>query len=271
MRKEGQERVQKALLKAGYYYPAALADFRAVRSLLTLLPLFFALELALLWEDHTIMLFIVAYGIIASVIGFSVPRLYVNRQGEERSQRIKQSLPRALDLLSLCLTAGVNLIDAFGYVGRQMLATHPVLANEMLLTYRQAELRSLGHALMRMAERVQTPELSTVAYTLTQAEELGASTSAALLELSNSLRTNLRQQAEAQASRTSFWMLFPTTCCLFVAAAIIVIGPGVLEIVREGSELDNLNKESRSLIQQANRPARLVNPAPPPPTEAGPP
>ena len=67
--------------------------------------------------------------------------------------------------------------------------------------------------------------MSTVAYTLTQAEELGTNTSSALLELSGSIRTTLRQDAEAQANRTSFWMLFPTTVCLYVAAAIMLMGP----------------------------------------------
>src|SRR5207248_1396230 len=111
---------------------------------------------------------------------------------EDRSRRIKRALPLGLDLLSLCLTAGVNLLDAFAHVGRQLRATHPVLAAEMLLTHRQAGLRSLAHAMMRLADRTQTPELSTVAYTLTQAEELGTNTSATLLELSGSIRTTLR-------------------------------------------------------------------------------
>lgn len=153
MRADAIPEMQKALLKAGYYYPSALADFRAVRSLLTFLPLLLALEVALLWDDQIAMLFAVGYGLIASVVGFALPRLYVNRQGEQRSQQIKKALPRALDLLSLCLTAGVNLIAAFEYVGRQLVPTHPVLAGEMLLTHRQAELRSLGHALMCCIDR----------------------------------------------------------------------------------------------------------------------
>ncbi|HVS37539.1 MAG TPA: type II secretion system F family protein [Gemmataceae bacterium] len=260
LRAGAHEGVRKALLKAGFYHPSAFADYRAVRSLLTLFPLFFSLELALLWDGRGAILWTVGYGLLASMIGLSLPALYVRRRGERRSRQIKRALPLGLDLLSLCLTAGVNLLDAFAHVGRQLRATHPVLAGEMLLTHRQAELRSLGHALMRLADRVQTPDVSTVAYTLTQAEELGTNTSAALLELSSTIRTTLRQDAEAMANRTSFWMLFPTTGCLYVAAAIMLIGPGALQLIRDGANIQKTISESQSLIDQANRPVPLPTP-----------
>ena len=121
----GAGRRPRALLKAGFYHPSALADYRAVRSLLTLFPVFFGLELALLWQDNGYTLLTVGYGLLGGLIGLAIPALYVRRCGEERGRRIKCALPLALDLLSLCLTAGVNLLDAFAHVGRQSAAHAP--------------------------------------------------------------------------------------------------------------------------------------------------
>ena len=228
-----------------------------------------ALETALLWDERGAVLLTAGYGLLAGLVGFYLPWLYVVRRGEQRALRIRQALPLALDLLSLCLMAGVNVIAAFVYVGRQLRPTHPALSGEMLLTHRQAELRTLSHALTRMADRVQTPEVSTAAYTLAQSEELGVNTADALLELSTSMRTKLRQEAEARANRTSFWMLFPTTLCLFLAAAIMLMAPGALQLLRENETVQRSFRETQSAIKEANRPVILPRPVLVPPPPAG--
>jgi tight adherence protein C len=250
-----QEAVGKALLRAGFYHRSALIDYRAVRSLLTLVPVLVGLELALLWDDPSWSLYTVGYGLLIGIIGFLTPRAYLNRRGNVRAFEIQRAMPLALDLLALCLKAGIGLTAAFDQVARRMKRTHPILAHELELTHRQAQLRSLGHALRRFAERAQVPEVSTFAYTLAQSEEYGTDAAAALQELSNNHRTALRQLAEAQASRTSFWMLFPTIGCLYVAAAIFLIAPGFLQLIREGQTLQDVVRQTQPSIEEANRTA----------------
>jgi tight adherence protein C len=271
MRREAQEGMQRELLRAGLYRPTALLEYRAVRSVLTVLPLVAALLVALLWDDRNLTIDTAVAGVVLAVLGFSLPRLYVSSRGNARGREIQKGLPLALDLLALCLTAGENLVDAFTDVARQLHTTHPVLAGELALTARQGELRSLGHAVRQLAERVQVPEVTSLAFTLTQSEELGTDAARALLEMSSNLRTTMRQRAEGQASRTSLWMLFPTIFCLFVAAAIMLVGPGFLQLLREGQEALRYINETPNLIQEANRQAGqpLTVPGQPPPAQPG--
>jgi len=268
MSPEGEEASRKALLRAGFYHRSALIDYQAVRSLLTLLPLLLALELALFWDNPSLTLWTAGYGLVGAALGFLLPRAYLINRGNARAREIQRGLPLALDLLALCLKAGVNLAAAFAHVARQTRATHPILAHELDLTARQAQLRSLGHALRRLAERVQVSEISTFAHTLAQSEEMGTDTATALHELSTNQRGNLRQQAEAQANRTSFWMLFPTVGCLYLAAAIILIAPAFLQLVREGQAARDMAGQTQALIDEANRSAvsveKLLRPQPPP-------
>src|SRR5262249_23946063 len=132
----GREVIHQDLLRAGYYRPTALMDFLAVRSLLTWVPFLAAEMLALLVDDSTLM--VVLGGIAAAVVGFSLPRLVVIQQGNARGRQIQQGLPLLLDSLSLCLSAGLNLAAAFHQVSLQMRRSHPVLAQELTITYRQA-------------------------------------------------------------------------------------------------------------------------------------
>jgi tight adherence protein C len=261
---EAQQSIQKELLRAGFYHRSALIDYLAVRSLLTILPLILALEGALLTDNRAVSMWLAGYGVLLAVAGFCLPRYFLRMRGNRRGAEIKRALPLAQDLIALCLQAGVNLVLAFGHVARQMKATHPVLASELSLTHQQAQLRSLGHGLTQMADRIQVSEASTFAHTLQQSEELGTDAAVALHELSDHQRRALRTEAEAQANRTSFWMLFPTVGCLYLSVAIMLIAPGILELVREGPNVQKYMQETQSLMNEANNPElsadRLLNP-----------
>ena len=115
--------------------------------------------------------------------------------------------------------------------------SHPALAEELEIVRQQSVLSSLEHTLAQLAERVAVPEVRNLALLLIQSERLGADASTALLEFSNNQRVNLRQSAEATANRASFWMLFPSVCCLWVAAAIVLIGPMVARFGLVGAML----------------------------------
>jgi tight adherence protein C len=84
-----------------------------------------------------------------------------------------------------------------------------------------------------MADRAPVGEVRNLAVLLIQSGRLGTSVASALTDLADGYRVSLRQRAEAQANRTSFWMLFPTTFCLLVSAAIILIAPAFLEFSQQ--------------------------------------
>jgi tight adherence protein C len=255
MSEEKKTELQKDLLAAGFYRKTALVEYGAIRAILTFAPLIGGLLWALLGEREQ-MLTAIFVGVVAAMAGFSLPRLYIVLRGKIRGRQIERALPVAVDMLVMCLSAGLNLLASIRRVRREMKNAHPVMATELEIVRMQADLSSLQLALQQFAERVQVPEVRNLAMILVQSERLGTDTSAALLEYSNNLRTNIRQRADAYANRTMFWMLIPTLLCLWIPAAIILIGPAVLELsqfrsasVREQwrsarEELRNINRDS---------------------------
>jgi tight adherence protein C len=199
---------------------------------------------------------IVFGGAVAAMLGYSLPRLYLHLRGKRRARAIERGLPIAVDMLTLCLTAGQNLLGALRRVGHELMFCNPILAEEFDILRHQADLRSVPHALRQFAERVQVPEARNLAMILTQAERLGMDTGVALLEYATNLRTTFRQRAEAQANSTMFWMLFPTLLCLWIPAGIVLIGPAVLEFQEHRKaameEWQNAKEELR-LVQDEGR------------------
>ncbi|HMP59315.1 MAG TPA: type II secretion system F family protein, partial [Gemmatales bacterium] len=225
---EVSDELQKELLLAGYYRKPALMEYAALRTLLIVTPLVVAGVLALLVEPTQIASVVVG-GLVLAILGYSLPRVYLYFRGRQRLRQIEAGLPFAIDMLALCLSAGQNLLAAVKRVARELRFCHPVLADEFDIIRQHAELRSLPHALEQLQTRVPTADIRNFAMIIIQAEKLGTDTGAALIEYSNSLRTNLKQRAEARANKTMFWLLFPTLLCLWIPAAIILIGPAVLE------------------------------------------
>src|SRR5947208_12308330 len=118
----------------------------AVRTVLVLLPLFAAGVLALLVEPEQVGNVLIGGGVLA-LLGFSLPRVHLAIRGRTRCRAIERGLPLAIDLLTLCLSAGQNLLDAMRQVTGQLRTTHPVLAQELAIVRQQAELHSLENAL----------------------------------------------------------------------------------------------------------------------------
>jgi pilus assembly protein TadC len=153
-------------------------------------------------------------------------------------------------MLALCLASGLNLHSAIGRVGRDLHHAHPALAEELHITQEIAALRNLGVSLERLADRVPLDDLRNLSLLLAQSDRLGCGAENALLEFSDNFRSTLRQRAESRANRTSFWMLFPTIFCLLVSAAIVLIGPPVLEFSRRRNDgLDGIRR-SRPEIER---------------------
>lgn len=257
------DELRKELYLAGFYKPSALMEYAALRTLLIVTPLVVAGVLALIVETHQISSVVVG-GLVLAILGYSLPRVYLFYRGRKRLRLIENGLPFAIDMLALCLSAGQNLYSSITRVCRELRLCHPVLADEFNIIRQHAELRSLPHALEQFAKRVATPEVRNLATIVIQAEKLGTDTGAALIEYSNSLRTNLKQRAEARANRTMFWLLFPTLLCLWIPAAIILIGPAILEFQEHRRTAVQQWKETRQEMRTLVRPPE---PAATPPRE----
>jgi tight adherence protein C len=219
-----EEQIAPELRRAGYYDPKALARFQLVRTVLMLLPLFVtAFFVVAAGEERRLQ--ILLYGAVAILLGFSIPRVYISIVARARRRQIERGLPVALDLASLALLGGQNIQAAFQRSAEATRPTFPVLAEEMELVLRQAELKTFPMALEQWADRSAVPEVQNVSVAISQADRLGVNVADALMELSTNFRTGMRQRADATANRAAVWMLFPTILCLWIPSALVLSAP----------------------------------------------
>jgi tight adherence protein C len=220
--------LQRDLRAAGYYKPTALMEYAAVRAVLIILPIVSAGALALFTEDGREAVIIWLIGGLLAILGFSLPRVYLYYKARSRHFQIERGLPIAIDMLTLCLSAGLNVLNSLERVTQELRFAYPVLGEEFQIVRRQAELRSLDFALIQFAERVNMPQIRNLQVLLTQSENLGTDAVTVLREYADDLRVNMRQRADEMANKAPFKLLFPAYMMAF-GAGILLISPAVLE------------------------------------------
>ncbi len=245
-----QSDIARELKTAGYYGSSAILEYAAVRAVLVIVPLIATGVIALLVEQQDMMKVLIGGAIVAG-LGYSLPRIYLHLRGKERIRKLENALPVAVDMLTLCITGGQTLQAAMGRVSKELAPAHPLMAAELVITQRHAELSNLSHALKQLADRIPVGEVRTLAVILAQSERLGSETGTALLEYSTNLRTSLKQRADTRANQAMFWMLFPTILCLWIPAAILLVGPAILEFRTQRQVIFKEWRESRNKLKES--------------------
>ncbi|OWK35260.1 type II secretion system F family protein [Fimbriiglobus ruber] len=217
------------LLRAGYYSRTALVQYRAIRALLTLAPVFVAAGVAMLVSPGWIP-YAAGGGLVLALVGYSVPRVYLALAAHARDGEIERGLPVFADMLAIALLAGQGLIRSLERVTEQLRGPFPRMTEELGLVLRQAEMLNLAVAFERWADRSQSVSVRNLAVILTQSQLLGNDVSAALTGYAASVRVNARQRADARAQRATFWMLFPTMLFLWIPAAVVLVAPVYFEL-----------------------------------------
>lgn len=258
--------IQKELHAAGIYRASALMEYNALRSTLVILPLIAAGVISLVMSDESRVLLVWGGAVVVSMLGFSMPRLFIHYKGQARGVAIERGLPTAIEMLTLCLSAGQNVLNSLERVARELARAFPDLSFELQIVHRQSELRSLESALANFANRVGIPHLRNLAVILTQSENLGTDAVSVLREYADHMRFNQRQRAQELANRAPFKLLFPAYI-MGIGAAILIVSPPVLEMgaMRRSNFLTN----NRDLLpNQTTTPPDVTQatptPAPPP-------
>ncbi len=172
---------------------------------------------------------LVAYAGLAGAAGFWLPDLLLYNAGTKRQDKIRKALPDTLDMLTVCVEAGLGFDAALAQVVRN---TTGVLAAEGARVLQEMQFGSSRvDALRAMADRTTVAELKVFVSALLQAAELGVPVGRVLREQSAEMRVRRRQRAEEQAQKVPVKILFPLIFCLFPALFVIVIGPGAITIV----------------------------------------
>lgn len=219
---------QLLLRQAGFYRPSARNTIYAFRFLFLITPLVIAGICAVLaekeWTWH-----ILGTGILAAAVLSIVPRLYVFFRKKARYEEIRSGLADTIDMLSMCLTGGLNLLESLEHVAGQM-GAYPALAEELRLVKRQAEVSSLKLALEDLTRRVDIPEIRQLVAVLSRGTQLGSQLASSLHTHADHLRTALRQSALARANKAPVKLVLPILFCLAPAALIILTAPALLEL-----------------------------------------
>ncbi len=165
---------------------------------------------------------------------FYLPDLVVRFLASSRKQAIFLGLPDALDLMVVCVEAGLGLDQAMRRVADEMKNTYRVLATEFALSNFQLQMgRPRVEVLHELGMRSGVPDLRALAAVLIQTDRFGSSVAQALRTQSDSMRIRRRQLAEEQAAKTAVKLIFPLVLFIFPGIFVILVGPAAITMVRQ--------------------------------------
>jgi len=228
------DKLRKRMIAAGFTHPAAPRLFTLIRLLLTIgLPAAFIGAVYLTAaEFHWFTLYWVSA--LLALMGLYLPNLFVTAKIDRRQQTILNALPDALDLMLVCVEAGLGIEAAFDRAGREMVHSHPMLSE--LLASVVLELRagrSRDEALRRMADRAGVEEIRAFTTLLIQSGKLGSSIADTLRIYASEMREKRRMRAEEKAHRLPVLISLPLVGCMLPVMIGILMLPAAIRVIRD--------------------------------------
>jgi tight adherence protein C len=167
--------------------------------------------------------------VTAAGLGFLVPDFILGRLISRRQMSIRLGLPEALDLLVVCVEAGLSLDRAIMRTAEEMRISQPAIADELgLISLEQRAGRPRADAWNECAERTGVDTVRSLASLIIQADKFGSSVGKALRSQADSLRTRRRQNAEEQAAKTTVKLVFPLVLLIFPSLFVVTLGPSMI-------------------------------------------
>ncbi|MEX0702849.1 MAG: type II secretion system F family protein [Planctomycetales bacterium] len=224
----GREALKAELRNAGYYQPHAWHNLAALRYVGVMLSLA-VLGAGLLFVPPEFEIPLLIAIVVAPMLVWALPRVYVRGRAKDRVSQIEVGLPDMLDMLNMCVSQGLTVPTSLHRIGRELRTVYPALAQELAIVSDQAEIGTLEQALANFSRRVDVPDVHSFTSLLIQTERMGTGVGAALAEYSDGMRESLRQRADTKANQSTFKLLFPTVLCLMPAVYLFLLGPAIVE------------------------------------------
>ncbi len=166
--------------------------------------------------------------------GFYLPILGLKILGSKRKQQIFLGLPDALDLMVVCVEAGLGLDQAMRRVAQEMKKSYRIVADEFGLCNLHLQMgRAKAQVLQDLGQRTGVDDLRALASILIQADKFGSSVATALRVQSESMRTRRQQIAEEKAAKTAVKLIFPLVLFIFPGIFVVLVGPAGIQMARE--------------------------------------
>lgn len=165
---------------------------------------------------------------------FYMPDLVLYFVAQKRKESIFLGLPDALDLMVVCVEAGLGLDQAMRRVSDEMKRSYRTISEEFALSNFQLQVgRQRSDVLHELGQRTGVDDLRSLAAILIQADKFGSSVAQALRVQSESMRTRRRQLAEEKAAKTAVKLIFPLVICIFPGIFVVLVGPAAITMIRD--------------------------------------
>jgi tight adherence protein C len=169
--------------------------------------------------------------VIAAGIGFLLPDMWLGRRIKARQSRIRLGLPDVLDLLVVCIEAGLSLDQATVRTTEELRTAHPAICDELgIVVLEQRAGRPRSDAWRQLADRTDVDSVRNLVSVLVQSEQLGTSVAKTLRVHSDALRTQRRQKVEEQAAKTTIKLVFPLVFFIFPSLFVVTLGPALISM-----------------------------------------
>lgn len=225
--------LKQKLLAAGFTSPAAPRLFVLSRLVMIfVLPILYLFYSTLSAEPLSFFRMYVVPGMLA-VLGMYLPNLIVTARADRRREAITNGFPDCLDLILVCVEAGLGLEAAMDRVGREMVHSHPLVSRLLLITTLQLRAGSArDDALRKMGSSSGVDEIRSFATLLIQSDKLGTSVADTLRVYAAEMREKRRMRAEEKAHRLPVLISIPLVICMLPTMIGVLMIPGVVRVVR---------------------------------------
>ena len=225
------ESARHSLELAGNPYNLTASQFWAVRAAAAII--LGVLIAVLMFVTNAAWTQRILYPIIAAALGFFLPVLWLSSQVSRRKNSVIKSLPDALDLLTVCVEAGLGFDAAMKKITEKWKDDLAMAFGRVLREISLGKLRR--EALRDMADRIDVPDVTSFVAAIIQADQLGVSIAKVLRIQSDQMRLRRRQRAEEKAHQAPIKMLFPMVFLIFPSLYLVLLGPAVLQVMQGGT------------------------------------
>jgi tight adherence protein C len=225
---EKASRTQLMMIRAGYRSTEAILAMRGVKLLCPVA----ALAGVYFSGLYRINVFLIP--VVAFALGYLLPDMWLSWRVGSRQRKLRRGLPDALDLLVICVEAGLGLDQALLKVSQDMKISHPELSEELQFVNLEMRIgKTRIEALRELARRTGLDDIKALTAMLIQTERFGTSIAQSLRVYSDDMRIKRRQRAEEMSAKTSVKMVPPLVFFIFPALMVVILGPAIITLMHQ--------------------------------------
>lgn len=228
---EGRDALRTGLVRAGHRRADAVAVFLGSKVLC-------AVAAPVCWVAYAYLASkplpnTVAWMVVWAAVGFYLPTLYIAYRQRQRHYSIQASLPDALDLMVICVEAGLGIGAALYRVAGEIRIASRELAEELIIVHQEMQTGiARADALRNLAHRTGVEEIYMLSAMLIQTDRLGTSVAYTLRAHAESMRVRRRQRAEQQARKAGIKLAFPLVFLILPALLVVILGPAAIQLMK---------------------------------------